>query len=188
MKRLICFVAILGLSSAALAGSPPGDGLHGSPYLTTVPVKVTVGTITELYMDNTEVNLVIPDAGGVKGTGRAVKSVNYLSNVAIDVSLTLTGDIVDGTYFYVVVNPATPATWDYEFTGNHHAEKVISFLRQSGTYTGNQPGDVIPAFSRPVGAASIPIVYAAQIGPAGQVAAAGTASTGMVVTWTIAPQ
>jgi len=190
MLIAVAAVAFLAVgASPALAGSPPGDDLHGSPWLTEVPVTVSVAEVTELYMDNSPVSLEITDGGAVNDDSRAVRSVTYLSNVDIDVSVEIEGDTLNGINFYIVVNPDTPAVWDYEFTGNHLAEAVILYHRDgAGAYTGNVPGTLYPAFSRvatPAGETT-PIVYAAQIGAPWVVPDAGNTASFTVV-WTIAP-
>jgi len=146
-----------------------------------------IAEMTELWMDNNAVALNITDGGAVNDDSRAIRSVTYLSNCPIDVSVQIDGDIIDGTYFHIVVNPDVPATWNFEGPYDIQ-EKHIYFLRQNDAYSGNTPGVDYPAFSRAAStsAATVPVVYGAQISPAGVVPTSGTTANFTVV-WTIAP-
>ncbi len=180
MKKFMAILAAVGMvmmfGTVAFAG-------NGSPWDTEVPVTVNVLPMTELWMDNGAVTLNITDGGGVNSDSRAVRSVTYLSNIPINVSVQITGDIIDGTYFYIVITPDVPTLWDNE--GNsavNGEENLITFLRQNGSYIGNIPLTDYAAFSRGAtySSASTPVVYAAQISPLGVLPAAD-ATTNMAL-------
>ena len=99
MKKFIGLTLVVAMVSVV---GLPLFAENGSPWDTTVPVSVGIAEMTELWMDNNAVALSITDAAGVNDDSRAVRSVTYLSNCPIDVSVQIAGDIIDGTYFYIV--------------------------------------------------------------------------------------
>ncbi|MEX0655613.1 MAG: hypothetical protein WD534_14065 [Phycisphaeraceae bacterium] len=152
LKHALMGIAAMGMMAApAMAQSNPW-----SPDQTTVPVTVTVEEMIEMNTGTAAVGLSIVDAGENQGSANAVdRTVNYISNVDIDVFVEIDDDIPDNTQFHVLVNPASSWT----VPGDANAEKVISWRREQGSgyisATGNFAnqvssagvGDTVLAFS-----------------------------------------
>jgi len=181
------YLAIVGLM-AVLAVPALAQTNPWAPAQTTVPVTVTVATMTELWTNVAPVALTITDGGAVNASSRsAPRTLNHLNNVGINISVSIDGDIPDNTYFYVVLNPINAATWNNEAPYGQQ-EKFVSWLRQGGAYLGsNVVGTVVPVCTRPAtvfGADTI--IYAAQVSPVPS-AVVGPSVTGFNVVWTVAP-
>ncbi|MFW6155455.1 MAG: hypothetical protein ACOC95_09580 [Planctomycetota bacterium] len=174
----------------ALAALPVMADNPWAPEQTEVPVTVTVGEMTELWTDFDPIALELTDGGAVNDDSRSgPKNLTHLCNVGIEISVSIEGDILDNTYFHVVLNPDNAATWDFEGPYDIQ-ENHIYWLREDGAYGDNAPGDVIPVADRAAtmgGAVSDTVIYAAQVAPNGKLSAAGDDATTTVV-WTVAPQ
>lgn len=131
MRKLVIGIAAVALL-ALFAMPAMGDFDVWAPDQTTVPVKVIVEEIAEVYTDTSLVTLTIENCGDNKGGANAVqRNIVYISNVAFQVSAKIDADIQRYTQFHILIDP-TDDTW--VLMADSGAAKTISWRRDEGGY------------------------------------------------------
>ena len=107
-------VAIAALAAVGFAGAAMAETNPWHPGQTKVPVKITVETIAEVWVDKDapRVDLKIQNGGTNHGYRNAVTRDVYLSNTSLQVAASIAnGDIPNNSNFIVLVNPSARA-WE----------------------------------------------------------------------------
>ena len=191
-KLLIALTAIALLGLMAFAGDPnpwAGDG-------DTVAFGVLVPNITELWSNigtgqarngAPAVVLEITNAGGViPATGKASDVLNHISNVPVQIYVTLQGDIPVYTRFHVIIEPTNAydcMPWGMGTTPCA-ATTIITWDRRDPAYVGNALNVEIAAFTGIVTTGIIPHNVDYAVDAIHGMPAKGTTNT--TVLWTIA--
>ncbi|MEX0655614.1 MAG: hypothetical protein WD534_14060 [Phycisphaeraceae bacterium] len=157
-------------------------GLAAAPALAdetaVVEVNVTVAEYVSVEVDDNTIDLEIQDDTSLASTNG---SVLWTANTPFDLSFELDGDIMPGTSFYVLVDPADLNDPDTDADGQWHRE-----LDGTQSYVG---GGLTPASSPvvldPLTGNSVDVVYATKV-YGSEMPDASTTIPSFDIIWTIA--